>query len=36
VILTEHLTLLAEPGASRVAAGSFRLMGHFHRLRSEN
>ena len=29
VILTEHLALFAEPGTPRVAAGSFRLLGHF-------
>ena len=30
VLLTENLALFAEPGTPRVAAGSFRLMGHFH------
>jgi hypothetical protein len=29
VILTEHLALFAEPGTPRVAAGPFRLLGHF-------
>ena len=29
MIFTEHLTLFAEPGAPRVAAGPFRLLGHF-------
>ena len=29
VIFTEHLTLFAEPGTPRVAAGPFRLLGHF-------
>ena len=29
VILTEHLTLFAEPGTPRVAAGPFGLLRHF-------
>ena len=36
VILTEHLTLFAEPGTPRVAAGAFSAFGAFSHLRSDN